>query len=262
MRTSNTGRSPLKDAPLRSAGQSLRERKWALLEKRLWLPFLLFISTLSIALQAWLQVLTNKPPGPLISTLLAVLALVYLVYRVFKLKPEMDRIKLGYAGERLVGEFLESLREQGYKVFHDLLGDGFNVDHVIIGPTGIYTIETKTYSKPASGKADIVFDGSSIKVGHWEPKSETVIQAHAQAGWLQALLRESSGKTFQILPVILFPGWYIKTAGRSKRPIWVLNPKSLPAFLNQRQPVLTSAEIKLASYHLSRFVRAGEKAGR
>lgn len=261
MRTRNNSRSPLKDVPLRSAGQSLRERKWALLEKRLWLPFLLFISTLSIALQAWLYMLTSKPPEPLIASLLAVLALAFLVYRVFKLKPSMDKLKLGYAGERLVGEFLEQLREQGYRVFHDVLGDGFNVDHVIIGPTGIYTIETKTYSKPASGKADIVFDGSSIKVGYWEPKSEPIIQAHAQAGWLQTLLRESAGREFQVQPVIVFPGWFVKSAGRSKRPIWVLNPKSLPAFLNQRQPILTNADIQLASYHLSRFIRVGEKSG-
>ena len=44
---------------------------------------------------------------------------------------------------------LEDLRAQGYAVFHDIPGDGFNVDHALIGPAGIFAIETKTRAKPA-----------------------------------------------------------------------------------------------------------------
>lgn len=36
-------------------------------------------------------------------------------------------------GERAVGQFLEQLREQGFHVFHDVVGTGFNVDHVLVG---------------------------------------------------------------------------------------------------------------------------------
>ncbi|MGD1866748.1 MAG: nuclease-related domain-containing protein [Phormidesmis sp.] len=33
-------------------------------------------------------------------------------------------------------------------MFHDVVGKNFNIDHVVIGDTGIFTIETKTYRKP------------------------------------------------------------------------------------------------------------------
>jgi hypothetical protein len=58
----------------------------------------------------------------------------------------MRTLRQGIEGEKAVGQFLERLREQRYQVFHDLVGDGFNVDHVLIGPAGVFTIETKTSS--------------------------------------------------------------------------------------------------------------------
>ena len=39
------------------------------------------------------------------------------------------------------------------------------IDHVIIGPAGIFTIETKTWSKPVRGEARIVFDGEKLTAG-------------------------------------------------------------------------------------------------
>jgi hypothetical protein len=41
-------------------------------------------------------------------------------------------------GEKAVGEFLERFREKGYRIFHDIVGGDFNIDHVLIGPSGIY----------------------------------------------------------------------------------------------------------------------------
>jgi hypothetical protein len=59
----------------------------------------------------------------------------------------MEHLLLALTGERAVGQFLEEkLRPLGYHILNDLPGDGFNLDHVIIGPTGIYCVETKTRS--------------------------------------------------------------------------------------------------------------------
>jgi hypothetical protein len=63
----------------------------------------------------------------------------------------MANLRLGLEGERTVGHALEELRVYGYQVFHDIPGNKFNIDHVIAGPAGIFTIETKTRSKPGDG---------------------------------------------------------------------------------------------------------------
>lgn len=36
-----------------------------------------------------------------------------------------------------------------------------------------------------------------------------IIQARAQSAWLRGLLAESTGKQFDVFPVVVFPGWYI-----------------------------------------------------
>lgn len=41
-------------------------------------------------------------------------------------------ISKGPNGERAVGQYLELLREQGVKVFHDIPSDNFNLDHVLV----------------------------------------------------------------------------------------------------------------------------------
>lgn len=53
----------------------------------------------------------------------------------------------GAAGERATGRELRRLPE-GYRVVPDvrLPGSRANIDHVVIGPTGVFTIETKNYA--------------------------------------------------------------------------------------------------------------------
>jgi len=54
-------------------------------------------------------------------------------------------------------------------------------------------------------------------------------------------------------------GWCAYRA--SRREVWVLNPKGLPSFLENEAAILSAEDVKLASYHLSRFIRAGEQSG-
>jgi Nuclease-related domain len=57
----------------------------------------------------------------------------------------IERWQKGADGERLVGGLLESLHEQGWRVLHDISFGSANIDHVAIGPGGVFTIETKSH---------------------------------------------------------------------------------------------------------------------
>ena len=168
-------------------------------------------------------------------------------------------MRQGIEGEKAVGQFLERLREQGYQVFHDLVGEGFNVDHVLIGPAGVFTIETKTWSKPQRGDARIVYDGSTLTVAGREPDRDPLVQAKAQANWLRGLLFESTGRRMEVQPVVVFPGWFVEAASGAQRAVWVMEPKGLPAFLKNEPLRLPAEDVKLAAYHLARHVRGGER---
>jgi len=253
-------RSPIKDKPLRLPGQSLEEEKQKIWDDRLEQPFFLTAFLLVLAGLEWYRFIANPPPQPILYSIAALLAIAFVTRRVLKLLPEMRALKQGIEGERAVGQFLDQLREKGHHVFHDLIGNGFNVDHAIIGPAGAFTIETKTWSKPVQGDARIKFDGEHIIALGREPDRDPIVQARAQASWLRGLLVESTGKAFEVFPVVVFPGWYIEqTTSGSLRNIWVLEPKALVKFLDNAPHQLSTADVKLASFHLSRFIRSAER---
>ena len=254
----NEDRSPLKAKPLRTPGQSVEEAKAKLIEDAFETPALLAMCMLMLAFFEWFRVIFSLPPKPVLFTIVAAVAVGFAVWRWFRVRRQTRALRQAIEGEKVVGQFLESLRERGYRVFHDLIGEGFNVDHVLIGPAGVFTIETKTWSKPRRGDARIEFDGETIRAGGLEPDRDPIIQASAQAAWLKALLTESTGKPFSVWPVIVFPGWFVEPCIDRKRRIWVLNPRALPAFLDREPRRVSDEDVALASFHLSRFVRSGE----
>lgn len=165
-------------------------------------------------------------------------------------------MKQGRDGERVVGQFLESLRESGCHVFHDIVGDSFNVDHVVISNKGIYVIETKTYSKPASGNATINYDGQKILVNGKSTYRDIPVQAKAATSYIKKILNDSTGKEYDPFPVVLFPGWFVEGSGNKKGKLWVLEPKAFRKFLDAQAVKLSPEDVKLASYHLSRHIRS------
>jgi len=62
--------------------------------------------------------------------------------------PLVERRDRGARGEEHVGGLLNGLAGEGWRVIHDAtLGHG-NVDHILIGPAGVFTIETKSHPGP------------------------------------------------------------------------------------------------------------------
>lgn len=252
-------RSPLKDKPLRLPGQSIAEERDELVEDSVAQPLMFALFFVVLAALEWWRFYWDMKPSPAIFTGAAFLTVCYAAFRIWRVIPRLRNLRQGLEGERVVGQFLELLREQGFRVFHDIVGDGFNVDHVLIGPAGVFTIETKTWSKPRSGKAEILFDGEQLQAGVLAPDRDPVVQAKAQAAWLKSFLAESTGRRFEVRPTIVFPGWFVNNKPGSMKEVWVLEPKALPAFL-EKEPVRLSAEdVRLASFHLSRAVRAEQR---
>jgi len=252
-------RSPIRDKPLRLPGQSLQEERADLLADKLepWLILALFF--LMLAAWEWLRFFFPTRLSPWFYTIVAVCVAALAAWRVWRLRPRLRALRQGIDGEKAVGQFLERLREDGYQVFHDLIGDNFNVDHVLIGPAGAFTIETKTWSKPQRGDARIIYDGNDLKVSGLEPERDPIVQAKAQAQWLRTLLRESTGRPINVQPVVVFPGWYVDAAVGAQREVWVMEPKGLPAFLKNEPARLPAEAVKLAAYHLARHVRSVER---
>jgi Nuclease-related domain len=240
-------RSPLKRKPLRNPGESVRQARQTLIDDE-WIPYV-FVAVLMVfvACFEWVQWYTNLPPQPVPLSVVALIAVGFCTYKYFTVRRRNRVLRLGEEGEKAVGQYLEDLRRQGCRVFHDVVGDGFNLDHVVISPRGIFVIETKTYSKSTQGRGVVEFDGERILVNGMEPERNAVTQVRALAVWLRDLLAESTGRRFPIRCAVVFPGWFVEN--RAKRPsdVWVLNPKGLPAFIEHEPFQLKPEDVALIS---------------
>lgn len=77
---------------------------------------------------------------------LALLASMFVISRY--VLPLVDRRDRGASAEEHVGSLLETLDTGEWRVIHDAsLGHG-NVDHILIGPAGAFTVETKSHPGP------------------------------------------------------------------------------------------------------------------
>jgi hypothetical protein len=249
--------SPLKDQPLRLPGQSLDEEidKWQ--NDRILDYFLAASSFFMLAFTEWFGYLTHAPRHPILFSGCAVVAIAGLVWRVFYIRRKLRPLKLGRLGERVVGQFLEGFRGRGGRVFHDVPGKGFNVDHVVICPQGIFAIETKTWSLPWPAAKIITRDGELLKAG-FKPDRDPIAQAAAAAQWMQDLLARRVGHRVDVRAVVAVPGWSVEAA-LEHGTVCVIEPKQLPDHIAKQRTTLSAKEIRQLAFQLSRHIREAYK---
>jgi hypothetical protein len=165
---------------------------------------------------------------------------------------------LGYFGERMVAEHLEPLKREGWFVFHDVPaeqnGAKFNLDHVAVGPQGIFAIETKTRRKgkawPGFEDHRVAFDGRKL-IWPWGEDTHGLEQVERNALWLTEALRQDTGDRFHVTPILTLPGWWVDTKpARDSRLARVTNPKGLSKFLPSGPAILTEKQIGIVAAKL------------
>lgn len=254
-------RAPLEFRLLRGAGESLR-RKLAAMDE----DFFLYVMGAAFApiVVAYLVLLLISKINPhtslwigLLITFVAFGITAGLTGRWLWRRFIMIRnYRLGYLGERTVAESLVPLLGQGYHVFHDLpaenRGQAFNLDHVVVGPTGLFLIETKTRRKgrarPGFKDHEVTFDGQQL-IWPWAEDRHGLEQAQAEARWLSDWIRQITGINVGAKPILALPGWYVKCIARG--PVNVVNAKGLVSAIKGRGAIeYTSEQIDLIARQL------------
>lgn len=117
-------RLPFTQKILRPPGESLRIRLVELDEKLNDRLIQLFLAAYSPLIMAGLVALQDVRPGFgvwITIGLIAAIASIWSAYRLWKVLNLRRRIRLGFEGERHIGEALNQLMLVGYRVFHDFL---------------------------------------------------------------------------------------------------------------------------------------------
>ena len=180
--------------------------------------------------------------GSATSVVLTLTMVVWLTWRIVQRLRRVTRIRIGYAGEVVVGEALNQLMLEGYRVFHDVPGDkAFNVDHVVVGPAGVFAVETKTRTKKErrgrTADYKVTFDGKALSFegDNGRRDRDFLDQSQRNAKWLSHWLTKSTGDAVAAKAVLVLPGWYVVRTGRGDA--LVMNHKevkTLPSARNTR----------------------------
>jgi hypothetical protein len=92
-----------------------------------------------------------------------------LVARASELEGRAGKYRKGYEGERTIGALLDELRAEGWVVLHDRRRSPrspANIDHVVVGPSGVYVIDAKKWS------GLLRLDEQGMAVGRWRKDKE------------------------------------------------------------------------------------------
>jgi hypothetical protein len=118
--------------------------------------------------------------------------------------------RLGFTGERVVGEELNQLLGSGFRVFHDVPFERFNIDHVLVGPPGMYAVETKSPRKRAAIKglerATVQSTGTVLQFTTFNNTS-FIEQARRNPKTLSEWLGKTTGQPVHVGPIPTLPGW-------------------------------------------------------
>lgn len=142
-----------------------------------------------------------------------------------------------------VGQELNQLLRLGCHVYHDFPAEKFNIDHIVIGPAGVYAVETKGRAKPDKGRgaedAKVIYDGKALRYPDWT-ETKPIAQAKRQAQWLANWLQSAVGQSVSVHPALALPGWFIDRQGRD---MVVFNPKNSGFLATPRGTRVLSAEM-------------------
>jgi hypothetical protein len=132
------------------------------------------------------------------------------------------------------------------------LRDKFNIDHVLVGPGGVFAIETKF----RSGTGEITFrNGEGLFVGGIPEEKNCLKQARANAAEISRLIVECCGRRERVTPLVVFVGdWRIRDDWRDTD-TRVFTPDGLARYIRNQQPTLKRSEIDLIAPHLERSAK-------
>jgi hypothetical protein len=136
--------------------------------------------------------------------------------------PLVDRHDRGATGEEHVGALLDELSDAGWHVMHDVsLGHG-NVDHILVGPAGVFTVETKSHPGP-------------VRVARVHGRMLSQAQAQRNA------IEQVTGVSVE--PLIVFSRAWVDRPLARRKGVRLLPARMLVGYLTRRRQTLSPEQI-------------------
>jgi hypothetical protein len=150
-----------------------------------------------------------------------------------RFRPSLDAVawRRGAAGERRTARLLEPLERQGWAVLHDLAvpGSQANLDHLVIGPGGVFVIDSKQY------RGRLQLDGSG-RLWHGRYPLAPTLQAVSFEADQAAVVLPDPGMA--VVPIVAVHGAQVPWGKVVTQGVPVVSARQLPSMLRQLPAVL------------------------
>jgi Nuclease-related domain len=171
-------------------------------------------SAMLVMLVAWTVFALRGLPFALLS--LVLIGVMGTAHR--HLSPKVERWLQGAEGEREVAAVLTQLKADDWQALHDISLGGGNIDHILVGPGGIFTIETKSHR-------------GRIGIDQIDPRM--LKQAYAQKKLLERITR------LDVQPLLVFSQAYlVGSVPAQRKGVTILPARMLQHYFSRRRPTL------------------------
>lgn len=163
-------------------------------------------------------------------------SLIFIVWGLSRSQSRIERSFKGARGEERVAGILQALPAD-YHVFNDFVACKRHVDHVVVGPTGVFSVETKCWrGKITLEEGHVLLDGQL-------PDREPLKQALKEANLVKAELSKL-GWSGAVTPVLAFASDNFEAAIAETQSIVILNSNQLRASFESGRKVVESNELE------------------
>jgi hypothetical protein len=158
-------------------------------------------------------------------------------FGVTPLAPNAHSWYLGALGEIVVAEKLEQLGDE-WRVINGVPAGaaGSDIDHVVVGPSGVFTINTRAHASRKVWAA-----GQALHINGF--MSDYVGNAQDEAARASRLLTSAVGRPVVVTPFIVMVGISEMNYGLRRPDVDTVTSRGILRNLRNRKPVLTPNEV-------------------
>jgi len=173
-------------------------------------------------------------------------AALFLVWAVRDGHKGIDSFFKGARGEEAVAVLLAAL-PRGFHVFHDVMcGNSGGIDHVVVGPSGVFAIETKCWA------GAVTIEAGDFRVDGVSPTRPPLVQARASAHALALFLADKLDVVPACVPVVCFASNTFQDELMRRDEAVICNATAL-------QAVIVTYAFHLSSDEIERIVKVMEQ---
>ena len=173
--------------------------------------------------------------SPLVAVTLLVASLVWVIVSLMRGLRHVERFFKGARGEEKVAGILRSLPDP-YHVFNDFATGRAHVDHVVVGPGGVFAVETKSW------RGGVTVEDGRILLDGQMPSRDPLAQTLREAELVRTALAARGWKG-AVTPVLVFSTNSFAAHRAIVRGVTVINSNELKDGFASDRVVIPPAEL-------------------